>query len=152
MVLAAMWGQRGHPTLARSQQNQGGGFMPVIKVIRVQTLVPQNPMGHCEYKISFSTCLCQVLSPLAKNLFHRAISESGVALTAGLVKKNTRPLAEVNSTLSNSCVLLPSLLTNLSCYGMQLTLSTVRACLKITARPSSASSEVIFCELCSLDT
>ncbi|XP_052583767.1 carboxylesterase 1E isoform X1 [Peromyscus californicus insignis] len=35
-----------------------------------------------------------VLSPLAKNLFHRAISESGVALTAGLVKKNTRPLAE----------------------------------------------------------
>ncbi|XP_051025090.1 carboxylesterase 1E [Acomys russatus] len=35
-----------------------------------------------------------VLSPLAKNLFHRAISESGVVLNAGLVKKNTRPLAE----------------------------------------------------------
>ncbi|XP_040591229.1 carboxylesterase 1E isoform X2 [Mesocricetus auratus] len=35
-----------------------------------------------------------VLSPLAKNLFHRAISESGVVLTAGLVKKNTRPLVE----------------------------------------------------------
>nr|XP_004664926.2 carboxylesterase 1E-like isoform X1 [Jaculus jaculus] len=35
-----------------------------------------------------------VLSPLAKDLFHRAISESGVALTAGLVKKDTRPLAE----------------------------------------------------------
>ncbi|XP_029411575.1 carboxylesterase 1E-like [Nannospalax galili] len=35
-----------------------------------------------------------VLSPLAKNLFHRAVSESGVALTAGLVKKDTRSLAE----------------------------------------------------------
>ncbi|XP_017718750.1 PREDICTED: liver carboxylesterase 1-like [Rhinopithecus bieti] len=36
-----------------------------------------------------------VLSPLAKNLFHRAISESGVALTAVLVKKdNVKPLAE----------------------------------------------------------
>ncbi|XP_021515402.1 carboxylesterase 1E isoform X1 [Meriones unguiculatus] len=35
-----------------------------------------------------------VLSPLAKNLFHKAISESGVALSAGLVKKNTRALAE----------------------------------------------------------
>ncbi|KAK7803211.1 hypothetical protein U0070_025695, partial [Myodes glareolus] len=36
----------------------------------------------------------EVLSPLAKNLFYRAVSESGVALTAGLVKKNARPLAE----------------------------------------------------------
>ncbi|XP_030781523.1 liver carboxylesterase 1-like isoform X1 [Rhinopithecus roxellana] len=36
-----------------------------------------------------------VLSPLAKNLFHRAISESGVALTAALVKKgDVKPLAE----------------------------------------------------------
>ncbi|KAL6084902.1 hypothetical protein STEG23_036272 [Scotinomys teguina] len=35
-----------------------------------------------------------VLSSLAKNLFHRAISESGVVLTTGLFKKNTRPLAE----------------------------------------------------------
>ncbi|XP_011827323.1 PREDICTED: liver carboxylesterase 1-like [Mandrillus leucophaeus] len=36
-----------------------------------------------------------VLSPLAKNLFHRAISESGVALTAILVKKgDVKPLAE----------------------------------------------------------
>ncbi|XP_058296360.1 liver carboxylesterase 1 [Hylobates moloch] len=36
-----------------------------------------------------------VLSPLAKNLFHRAISESGVALTAVLVKKGgVKPLAE----------------------------------------------------------
>ncbi|KAM5133770.1 liver carboxylesterase 1-like isoform 3-T3 [Callospermophilus lateralis] len=35
-----------------------------------------------------------VLSPLAKNLFHRAISESGVALTSLLVRKNTKPLAE----------------------------------------------------------
>ncbi|XP_031196728.1 carboxylesterase 1E isoform X4 [Mastomys coucha] len=41
-----------------------------------------------------------VLSPLAKNLFHRAISESGVALTAGLVKKNTRPLAEKIAVIS----------------------------------------------------
>lgn len=31
---------------------------------------------------------------MAKNLFHRAISESGVVLNAGLVKKNTRSLAE----------------------------------------------------------
>ncbi|XP_051025088.1 liver carboxylesterase 1-like [Acomys russatus] len=35
-----------------------------------------------------------VLSPLAKNLFHRAISESGVALTPGLVRKDVRLVAE----------------------------------------------------------
>nr|XP_017197720.2 liver carboxylesterase 1 [Oryctolagus cuniculus] len=35
-----------------------------------------------------------VLSPLAKNLFHRAISESGVALTPCLFKKDVKPLAE----------------------------------------------------------
>ncbi|KAK2085073.1 Liver carboxylesterase 1 [Saguinus oedipus] len=36
-----------------------------------------------------------VFSPLAKNLFHRAISESGVALTAVLVEKgDIKPLAE----------------------------------------------------------
>ncbi|XP_012892541.1 PREDICTED: carboxylesterase 1E-like, partial [Dipodomys ordii] len=36
-----------------------------------------------------------VLSPLAKNLFHKAIAESGVALMSALVKtKNIRPIAE----------------------------------------------------------
>ncbi|KAM4833548.1 carboxylesterase 1E-like [Thomomys bottae] len=35
-----------------------------------------------------------VLSPLARNLFHRAISESGVALSPGLLGKNVRSLAE----------------------------------------------------------
>ncbi|XP_069848428.1 carboxylesterase 1E-like isoform X1 [Dipodomys merriami] len=35
-----------------------------------------------------------VLSPLTKNLFHRAISESGVALSPGLFAKNVRSLAE----------------------------------------------------------
>uniref|UniRef100_A0A8C0MAI3 Carboxylic ester hydrolase n=1 Tax=Canis lupus familiaris TaxID=9615 RepID=A0A8C0MAI3_CANLF len=35
-----------------------------------------------------------VLSPLAKNLFHRAISESGVALTAALVKKDMKDTAQ----------------------------------------------------------
>ncbi|OBS70051.1 hypothetical protein A6R68_01409, partial [Neotoma lepida] len=35
-----------------------------------------------------------VLSPLAKNLFHRAISESGVALTPGMVSKEVKPVAE----------------------------------------------------------
>ncbi|KAB0381657.1 hypothetical protein FD755_003574 [Muntiacus reevesi] len=35
-----------------------------------------------------------VLSPLAKNLFHRAISESGVALTSGLVKKDMKAAAK----------------------------------------------------------
>ncbi|XP_054955181.2 liver carboxylesterase 1-like isoform X1 [Pan paniscus] len=36
-----------------------------------------------------------VLSPLAKNLFHRAISESGMALTSVLVKKgDVKPLAK----------------------------------------------------------
>ncbi|XP_048211522.1 carboxylesterase 1D-like isoform X1 [Perognathus longimembris pacificus] len=36
-----------------------------------------------------------VLSPLAKNLFHRAISESGVALISALLKtENIRPMAE----------------------------------------------------------
>ncbi|KAM6177420.1 carboxylesterase 1D-like [Erethizon dorsatum] len=34
-----------------------------------------------------------VLSPLAKNLFHRAISESGVALTPGLFSKNIKTLS-----------------------------------------------------------
>ncbi|XP_069918650.1 liver carboxylesterase 1-like [Oryctolagus cuniculus] len=35
-----------------------------------------------------------VLSPLVKNLFHRAISESGVALSPGLFRKDVKPLAE----------------------------------------------------------
>ncbi|XP_027261887.1 liver carboxylesterase 1 [Cricetulus griseus] len=35
-----------------------------------------------------------LLSPLAKNLFHRAISESGVALIPGMVRKDVRPVAE----------------------------------------------------------
>ncbi|XP_023492785.2 liver carboxylesterase-like [Equus caballus] len=35
-----------------------------------------------------------VLSPLAKNLFHRAISESGVALTTCLVKKDSKAEAQ----------------------------------------------------------
>ncbi|XP_014593946.1 liver carboxylesterase-like isoform X2 [Equus caballus] len=35
-----------------------------------------------------------VLSPLAKNLFHRAISESGVAFTAGLVQKDSKAAAQ----------------------------------------------------------
>ncbi|XP_007090239.2 liver carboxylesterase 1 isoform X1 [Panthera tigris] len=35
-----------------------------------------------------------VLSPLAKNLFHRAISESGVALTTALVKKDLKDAAQ----------------------------------------------------------
>uniref|UniRef100_A0A2K5E9C0 Carboxylic ester hydrolase n=1 Tax=Aotus nancymaae TaxID=37293 RepID=A0A2K5E9C0_AOTNA len=40
-----------------------------------------------------------VFSPLAKNLFHRAISESGVALTPALVEKgDIKPLAEQIAT------------------------------------------------------
>uniref|UniRef100_A0A8C2V0A7 Carboxylic ester hydrolase n=1 Tax=Chinchilla lanigera TaxID=34839 RepID=A0A8C2V0A7_CHILA len=35
-----------------------------------------------------------VLSPLAKNLFHRAISQSGVILTPGLLSKDVKPLAK----------------------------------------------------------
>ncbi|XP_052584927.1 carboxylesterase 1E-like isoform X1 [Peromyscus californicus insignis] len=35
-----------------------------------------------------------VLSPLAKNLFHRAISESGVVFTSGLFMENTNSLTE----------------------------------------------------------
>ncbi|XP_059118673.1 carboxylesterase 1E-like isoform X1 [Peromyscus eremicus] len=35
-----------------------------------------------------------VLSPLAKNLFHRAISESGVVFTSGLFMENTTSLTE----------------------------------------------------------
>ncbi|XP_003472140.2 liver carboxylesterase 1-like [Cavia porcellus] len=35
-----------------------------------------------------------VLSPLAKNLFHKAISESGVALLPGLLSKDIKPLAK----------------------------------------------------------
>ncbi|NP_001166580.1 carboxylesterase 1D precursor [Cavia porcellus] len=35
-----------------------------------------------------------VLSPLAKNLFHRAISESGVVFTPSLLSKDVKPLAK----------------------------------------------------------
>ncbi|XP_021116542.1 liver carboxylesterase 1 [Heterocephalus glaber] len=35
-----------------------------------------------------------LLSPLAKNLFHRAISQSGVVLTTGLFSKNIKPVAK----------------------------------------------------------
>lgn len=41
-----------------------------------------------------------VLSPLAKNLFHRAISESGVTLTSALVKKDTKALAQKIATFA----------------------------------------------------
>uniref|UniRef100_A0A8D2JSQ4 Carboxylic ester hydrolase n=1 Tax=Sciurus vulgaris TaxID=55149 RepID=A0A8D2JSQ4_SCIVU len=40
-----------------------------------------------------------VLSPLAKNLFHRAISESGVALTPGLLRKDNKLVAESHMDL-----------------------------------------------------
>ena len=52
----------------------------------------------CEHKLPFSTRSFQVLSPLAKNLFHRAISESGVALTSALVKKDSKAAAAVGLT------------------------------------------------------
>uniref|UniRef100_A0A4X1V1Q4 Carboxylic ester hydrolase n=1 Tax=Sus scrofa TaxID=9823 RepID=A0A4X1V1Q4_PIG len=41
-----------------------------------------------------------VLSPLAKNLFHRAISESGVAFTAGLVRKDMKAAAKQIAVLA----------------------------------------------------
>ncbi|CAO2610552.1 Carboxylesterase 1D [Lemmus lemmus] len=41
-----------------------------------------------------------VLSPLAKNLFHRAISESGVALLPALFTEDAKPIAELVATLS----------------------------------------------------
>uniref|UniRef100_G1PY65 Carboxylic ester hydrolase n=1 Tax=Myotis lucifugus TaxID=59463 RepID=G1PY65_MYOLU len=41
-----------------------------------------------------------VLSPLAKNLFHRAISESGVSLTSSLVKKDTKATAQQIATFA----------------------------------------------------
>ena len=53
----------------------------------------------CEHKLPFLPLSSQVLSPLAKNLFHRAISESGVALIPGLVKKDSKAEAKVGLTL-----------------------------------------------------
>uniref|UniRef100_A0A5G2QWJ0 Carboxylic ester hydrolase n=1 Tax=Sus scrofa TaxID=9823 RepID=A0A5G2QWJ0_PIG len=41
-----------------------------------------------------------VLSPLAKNLFHRAISESGVALTVALVRKDMKAAAKQIAVLA----------------------------------------------------
>lgn len=41
-----------------------------------------------------------VLSPLAKNLFHRAISESGVSLTGALITTDVKPIANLIATLS----------------------------------------------------
>ncbi|XP_007466883.1 PREDICTED: liver carboxylesterase-like [Lipotes vexillifer] len=51
-----------------------------------------------------------VLSPLAKNLFHRAISESGVALTSILVKKDMKAAAKVGLTLDCPHTLCSALL------------------------------------------
>ena len=53
----------------------------------------------CEHKLPFLPLSSQVLSPLAKNLFHWAISESGVALIPGLVKKDSKAEAKVSLTL-----------------------------------------------------
>ena len=53
----------------------------------------------CEHKLPFLPLSSQVLSPLAKNLFHRAISESGVALISTLVKRDSKVAAEVGLTL-----------------------------------------------------
>ncbi|XP_059523986.1 liver carboxylesterase 1-like isoform X1 [Myotis daubentonii] len=41
-----------------------------------------------------------VLSPLAKNLFHRAISQSGVSLTSGMVKKDIKATAQQIATFA----------------------------------------------------
>ncbi|NXD32334.1 CES1D Carboxylesterase, partial [Spelaeornis formosus] len=41
-----------------------------------------------------------VLSPLGKDLFHRAISESGVSLTAALITTDVKPIAGLVATLS----------------------------------------------------
>lgn len=54
-----------------------------------------------KHTFSSSSFPCQVLSPLAKNLFHRAISESGVAFIPGMFTKDVRPITEVGPTLEN---------------------------------------------------
>ncbi|XP_030891694.1 liver carboxylesterase 1 [Leptonychotes weddellii] len=59
--------------------------------LRMRWLLKTPPHEH---KLSSCPLPCQVLSPLAKNLFHRAISESGVALTAVLVKKDMKDTAQ----------------------------------------------------------
>lgn len=64
----------------------------------------------CEHKLPFSPPSSQVLSPLAKNLFHRAISESGVALTSVLVKKDMKAAAKVSLTLDCPHTLCSALL------------------------------------------
>lgn len=64
----------------------------------------------CEHKLPFLPLSSQVLSPLAKNLFHRAISESGVALIPGLVKKDSKAEAKVGLTLG--CPYSPVLLAH----------------------------------------
>ena len=50
-----------------------------------------------------SASSCQVLSPLAKNLFHRAISQSSVVLNPCLYGRDARCLAKVCVTLDISC-------------------------------------------------
>jgi carboxylesterase 1 len=42
---------------------------------------------------------------LAKNLFHRAISESGVSLTAALITTDVKPIAGVSTATNETCVL-----------------------------------------------
>ena len=49
----------------------------------------------CEHKLSSFPLPSQVLSPLAKDLFHRAISESGVALTAVVADDYMRAAVQV---------------------------------------------------------
>lgn len=73
---------------------------------------------HASYEHQlFSTPLpCQVLSPLAKNLFQRAISEIGEALTPGMVRKDIRPVADVGLILDNSGTLSFALLESLCVF------------------------------------
>ena len=53
-----------------------------------------------EHELSSPPFCLQIFSPLSKNLFHRAISESGVALTPALVNEgDIKPLAEVSLPL-----------------------------------------------------
>jgi hypothetical protein len=68
---------------------------PIEEQVEGVLMIERVTDPSCEHQFS-SPIPCQVLSPLAKNLFHRTISENGVVLTPSLFGKNVRPLAEVS--------------------------------------------------------
>uniref|UniRef100_G1Q3Y2 Carboxylic ester hydrolase n=1 Tax=Myotis lucifugus TaxID=59463 RepID=G1Q3Y2_MYOLU len=91
-----------------------------------------------------------VLSPLAKNLFHRAISESGVSLTSGLVKKDVKATAQQIATFAGcqtttSAVMVHCLRQKSEEELLETSLKMVGVCMDTVM--SSSQSQLIMCSV-----